>query len=73
MKGHKKEIKEWKLKLVYTCPTTNEQVEMEVNEHNFSSSEAECELCGSHGNISLCTFKCPACGKFHDSFDISSW
>jgi hypothetical protein len=73
MKGQKKKIEIWWLKLFYTCPTMNKQVEMEVNEHHFSSSESECELCGSHGNISLTAFKCPACGKFHDSFDISSW
>jgi len=69
----KKKIEAWKLKLIYTCPSTGKQVEMEVNEHHFSAHEGQCECCGSHGNISLTAFKCPACEKFHDSFDISSW
>ena len=74
MKKAHKTILDWELSLTYTCPVTGEKVKMgkEIVD-DFSSYEQECEICGSHGSITLSVGKCKSCGKYHDSIDIESW
>lgn len=50
------------------CPKMEKEIE--VSEYSFSAHESECELCGSHGEISVYV-KCE-CGSNHD-IEIDSW
>ncbi len=56
--------------LTILCPTLNKNVTL-TSDYSFSSHESECELCGSHGEMSVYVLKCE-CGKTHD-IEISSW
>jgi transposase len=73
MKKEHKTIVEWKLTLEYKCPVTGKIVNKEIGQHDISSCESECDLCGSHGDITISMFKCPSCGKYHDDLEIDSW
>lgn len=55
----------------YTCPVTHKEIELPIGSHDISASEQECELCGSHGEISI-SFHCPECGEFHEH-QIRTW
>lgn len=58
----------------YYCSYLDKNIEVEIDNkdlHNYlSSSDSECDLCGSHGDITL-EVKCE-CGYYH-YFEISSW
>jgi len=56
--------------LTILCPTLNKEV-IVTSDYSFSGYEAECELCGSHGEVKVCIMKCE-CGKTHD-IQLSSW
>ena len=45
---------------------------IKVDGHDFSSSESDCELCGSHGSVSV-DLKCPKCGYQHLDFELNGW
>ena len=53
------------------CHSTDEEVMIEVSVHDFHASDSECELCGSHGEISV-DYKCPVCGQHHE-YELQSW
>jgi hypothetical protein len=55
--------------ILYYCDNLKKEVVTDVG--NLSSSESECETCGSHGYIRLSVYDCE-CGKSHD-IEISSW
>jgi hypothetical protein len=40
-----------KILIKYTC--AGKEVKAEIESHNISSSESDCELCGSHGSLSI--------------------
>lgn len=43
----------------------------DIPHHDFSAADDECDLCGSHGHISV-TLKCPKCGEFFE-VEIQTW
>ena len=50
--------------IVYFCD--NLKKELVLNDiYSLSSSEQECEICGSHGYVKLSVYKCECC-KSHD-------
>lgn len=53
------------------CSNLNKEVKIKKENFNISSSESECELCGSHGDVTLEIFTCE-CGKSHE-IEIKSW
>jgi hypothetical protein len=56
--------------IVYFCDVLKKElVTKDVN--SLTSSESECELCGSHGSITFSVYNCE-CGKNHD-IEIKSW
>lgn len=71
MKRKTKEVKKEAklLEITILCPVLNKEVK--CDNYSFSSSEQECELCGSHGSISIYIYGCE-CGKYHD-IELSSW
>lgn len=54
-----------------TCPKTSKEVLVKISEYDFNHSDQECELCGSHGEISV-DYKCMECGESHE-YEIRSW
>ncbi len=68
-----KQIEQWNLTLTYTCPNTGNKVIIDVNPDDFNSSESPCEMCGSHGGVSLSLYTCHECKQNHGSIDITSW
>lgn len=61
-----------KMSVSYICPKTGKRHSVSIQEYDITSSEAECELCGSHGSVTVSIQKCKGCNKFHD-IDIRSW
>ena len=57
--------------VVYFCDNLKKEMVMRNFEGSLSASSQECEICGSHGSITLFVTDCE-CGKFHD-IEISSW
>ena len=53
------------------CPNLDKEVELSSDKVHYSSSESECEMCGSHGSVELQILKCE-CGKPHD-IELNSW
>lgn len=58
------------LGIIYFCDNLKKEIMIKEN-YSLSASEQECELCGSHGSITLWIYKCE-CGKSHD-IEIESW
>ncbi len=65
----KKTVELNSMNVTFTCSEAGKQT-VYVSEHDFMSLNQECELCGSHGNITV-DVKC-ACGETH-SIEIKSW
>lgn len=65
------ELNKVKMTLSYVCPKTEKAVNILIEGHQFYSSESPCEMCGSHGSVSI-TFDCKECGKNHE-IEINSW
>jgi len=57
--------------IVYFCDTLKKEIVMKDFGNNLSTSSQECEICGSHGSVTLYITNCE-CGKFHD-IEINSW
>lgn len=55
--------------IVYFCDILKKEI-ITNDLSGLSSSESECELCGSHGSMTL--FVNCECGNHHD-IEISSW
>jgi hypothetical protein len=68
-----KEIEEFKLAITYKCPIKNKTISKIIKDDDISSSESPCDMCGSHGDITIDVGRCPACKKFHKSIKISTW
>jgi len=56
--------------IMYFCDVLKKEI-LSEDVNSLTSSEAECELCGSHGSIKVYITGCP-CGKSHD-IEIKSW
>lgn len=69
MKTMKKKDESKVVGIVIYCDNLKKEVIIKGIE-DLSSSSQECEICGSHGSISLYT-KCE-CGEYHD-IEIRSW
>ena len=57
------------IKVEFTCSEAGKQT-VDVSVHDIMASHQECDLCGSHGGITV-DVKC-ACGDYHE-IDIRSW
>jgi len=53
------------------CPVKNTEVTVELKGDEVSGTAQECDICGSHGSVSI-YFQCPACKEYHD-IEIKSW
>lgn len=53
------------------CPKCNKDNSIILLEHDISAGESQCELCGSHGDISF-ECKCPKC-KETINVTVRSW
>lgn len=54
-----------------TCPKISKEILIKISKDDFNYSDQECEICGSHGEISI-DYKCSECGEFHE-YKINSW
>lgn len=52
------------------CEKLHKEVFVDIKDCCWFGGESECELCGSHGNVSV-DFKCE-CGKSHE-VELRSW
>lgn len=59
-----------KIKLEFVCSTCG-KVECEVSVNDFSAIDQECEICGSHGDITV-SVNCPVC-KNHSTIELQGW
>ena len=53
------------------CPIKDTEVMIELRGDEVTASEQECEICGSHGEVSV-FFQCPECKEYHD-IELRSW
>ena len=53
------------------CPVTGKEFELKLSEHDIRSHSQECEICGSHGDMTI-DYTCPECKEFHE-YEIKSW
>jgi ribosomal protein S27E len=53
------------------CPVTGKEVDIKLSEYDISSTSQECEICGSHGDVTV-NFKCTECNETHEH-EIRSW
>lgn len=58
-------------KLSFNCVNCNKDVEIEAKEASFGASSGECELCGSHGSVTVYV-SCPECKKSYD-IEVYEW
>lgn len=57
--------------IVYFCDTLKKEFVLKDVDNSLSSFSQECDMCGSHGSITLYITNCE-CGGFHD-IEIKSW
>lgn len=55
--------------IVYFCDELKKEIL--IRDFDITASSQECDICGSHGDITLYVFNCE-CGKSHD-IEIRSW
>jgi hypothetical protein len=57
----------------FTCNDTVQSHTINSNELDYClhSGESECEMCGSHGNVSI-DVKCENCNKIHE-ITLKDW
>jgi len=64
---------ELEIGITYICPNTMTRVQVNLADtYAIEAGESECELCGSHGDISINVEQCPECHKKHD-IEVRSW
>ena len=68
-KAKKKEVSLESIVINFTCDGVGGGVAVEACD--FHSSESECDLCGSHGSMSV-DFKCTVCGNYH-TIELKEW
>jgi len=71
VRGKKIEFTLKKIFIEFHCSKCDKDQKVEVDEYAFSFGESPCELCGSHGNLSV-DVKCPDCKNLR-GLDIKSW
>jgi len=49
----------------FLCPKTKKYCSLSIKDVSFSGGSAECEICGSHGDVTMTIGKCPECKKEH--------
>ena len=59
-----------KILIEFVCSQCGKQT-AEVSVHDFSAHDDECELCGSHGDITV-DVRCPEC-KTYGEIELQSW
>ena len=47
-------------------------ITVEIDAYDISSSASDCDLCGSHGDVTI-GVKCPLCKVGHHEFTIREW
>jgi len=52
------------------CEKLDKEIMVDIKNCFWDSGQSECEVCGSHGNVSV-DFKCE-CGKDHE-VELKSW
>ena len=52
------------------CPKLKKNVVVKANIIDWSACDQDCEMCGSHGDVSA-SIKCK-CGKYHE-IELKSW
>jgi hypothetical protein len=57
------------LGIIYFCDTLKKEITTK-DANGFSSTEQECDICGSHGSVTF-SVNCE-CGKYHN-IEIDSW
>lgn len=65
------EMKISDMKVSFNCASCSQDVTCSMEDIFFEMSEAECELCGSHGEKEI-SFSCPACNKYF-KIETASW
>jgi Zn finger protein HypA/HybF involved in hydrogenase expression len=70
-RGRKIEFKLGRIWIEFNCNKCEKWHKVEVDVNDFSHWEAECELCGSHGGLSV-DVKCPGCGYTRE-IELRSW
>jgi len=68
-KAKKKEVLLESIIINFTCDGVGGGVT--VNADDFHSSESECDLCGSHGHMTV-DFKCTVCKDYH-TIEMKEW
>ena len=58
------------LSMTFFCPKMNKQIVIEVAHLEWHASESECDMCGSHGGVSV-YYKCE-CKQTHE-IEVKSW
>jgi hypothetical protein len=58
------------IEIVIFCSVLQKEIDVELNKANLAGDEHECELCGSHGGITL-SFDCK-CGSNH-KIELCEW
>lgn len=56
--------------LIFFCEKLEKEVSVELSAVSFYAYDSECEMCGSHGEVSV-RYMCE-CGKEH-KVEINSW
>lgn len=59
------------LSVVILCPTLKKEISIMNDNYTINGAEWECDLCGTHGNVTLEIVKCE-CGKRHEIL-IREW
>jgi transcription elongation factor Elf1 len=70
MKSELTEKIKWNIRIILTCPNTNQDVTVSAYD-TVHANQVKCELCGTHGEIYI-RFNCVLCGKEH-RVSISRW
>lgn len=61
-----------KMAVTYVCPKTGNYTSKEFDSYDIETNDSPCELCGSHGNMSIDISGCPECGQSHE-IPLRSW
>ena len=59
------------LNLTAECGYCEKEVILKAEELGFSGYSSDCELCGSHGDVTI-SFNCPNCDKYQ-SVEVCCW
>ena len=60
-----------KIEITYFCGYLEKEFTKEIDVYDISATNDPCEMCGSHGSVSIEINECD-CGHYHE-IDIQSW